>query len=244
MIEHRPFSHLGQFSNDWLNANYHFSFANYYDSSRMGLGPLRVWNDDTIKADTGFDPHPHKDMEIITYIRSGAITHMDGLGNKGRTEAGDVQVMSAGTGIMHAEYNLEPEDMQLFQIWIIPARKRVTPRWENRAFPKTSGLLVPLASGRESHLHASTTPAPIEIYQDAAIIGGTLHPGTQAPYELGRSRAAYLVPTQGKVRVETSDGEAIELSPRDGLVVADVERLVVTAIEAANVVMADINLAS
>lgn len=242
MIEHRPFSQLGQFSNDWLDAHYHFSFSNYYDSSRMGLGPLRVWNDDTIKAGTGFDPHPHRDMEIITYIRSGAITHMDGLGNKGRTEAGDVQVMSAGSGIMHAEYNLEPEDIQLFQIWIVPARKRVTPRWENRAFPKTPGGLIPLASGRDVHLNNTTLAAPIEIYQDAAIVAGTLLPQTLASYDLGRSRAAYLVATEGRVRVETSEGDQIDLAPRDGLVIANVDRLAVTALEAANVVMADVTL--
>lgn len=239
MLDHRPFASIGQFRNDWLDAHHHFSFGEYYDRSRMGVGSLRVWNDDTIKAGSGFDPHPHRDMEIITYIRSGAITHMDGLGNRGRTERGDVQVMSAGTGIMHAEYNLEPEDMQLFQIWVVPAQKRVRPRWENREFPKVAGGLIPLASGRQIHAAAN----PIEIYQDAAILGGVLSSGQSDRYELGRNRAAYLVPTRGRMRIETSDGERIEIAPRDGLVVAGVETMALTALdEEAEVVVADVAL--
>ncbi|MEP6869737.1 MAG: pirin family protein, partial [Novosphingobium sp.] len=109
MIEVRPFASLGHADHGWLDARHHFSFANYYDPARMGWGNIRVWNDDTIAAQTGFDPHPHRDMEIITFIRTGAISHEDSQGNKGRTGAGDVQVMSAGTGIVHAEYNHEDE---------------------------------------------------------------------------------------------------------------------------------------
>ena len=118
MIERRPASELGRFRNDWLNARYHFSFADWHDPARMGWGALRVWNDDEIAPKTGFPPHGHADMEIITYVRAGAITHQDSLGNSGRTVAGDVQVMSAGSGIRHAEYNLEPETTKIFQIWI------------------------------------------------------------------------------------------------------------------------------
>ena len=103
MIEIRRFSDLGTFQNEWLKAHYHFSFSHYYDPARMGHGKLRVWNDDTIQPQTGFPPHGHRDMEIITYVRQGAITHQDSMGNKGRTEAGDVQVMSAGNGIQHSE---------------------------------------------------------------------------------------------------------------------------------------------
>ena len=109
MIERRPFAQLGGADHGWLKAKHHFSFADYYDPNRMGFGALRVWNDDEIAAGAGFPPHPHSDMEIVTYVRKGAITHKDSLGNEGRTEAGDVQVMSAGTGIRHAEYNLEGE---------------------------------------------------------------------------------------------------------------------------------------
>ncbi len=238
MLDHRPFSSLGAFKNDWLDAHHHFSFADYYDRSRMGVGSLRVWNDDSIRAGTGFDPHPHRDMEIITYVRTGAISHQDGLGNKGRTESGDVQVMSAGSGIVHAEYNLEAEDMTLFQIWIVPARKRVTPRWENRAFPKTPGGLTAVASGRQQDAQSGA----IEIYQDAAIFGGLLNAKGQAIHQLGSGRAAYLVPTRGQVTVETSDGETVLLNPRDGLVVAESERFVLTAEQDAEVVLADVAL--
>jgi len=127
MIERRPFESLGGANHGWLNAKHHFSFADYHDPERMGWGSLRVWNDDTIAPNTGFPPHPHADMEIITYVREGAITHQDSLGNKGRTVAGDVQVMSAGTGIRHSEYNLEPDTTRIFQIWIRGISGRTRP---------------------------------------------------------------------------------------------------------------------
>ena len=109
MIDIRPFDSLGAADHGWLDARHHFSFASYYDPQRMGWGRIRVWNDDTIAAKSGFPPHPHDSMEIVTFVRTGAITHEDSLGNKGRTVAGDVQVMSAGTGIRHSEFNLEDE---------------------------------------------------------------------------------------------------------------------------------------
>ncbi len=146
MIEVRPFETLGRFDNDWLSARYHFSFSDYRDPQRMGFGPLRVWNDDRVRPGQGFAPHGHRDMEIITYIRKGAITHEDHLGNRGRTEAGDVQVMSAGTGITHAEYNVEESDTELFQIWVEPAVLGVRPRWATGGFPRgeRAGRLVDL----------------------------------------------------------------------------------------------------
>ena len=124
MIERRPFGALGGADHGWLKAKHHFSFARYYDPERLGHGALRVWNDDEIAPNTGFPPHPHADMEIITYVRQGAITHEDSLGHQGRTEAGDVQVMSAGSGIRHAEFNREPVPTTLFQIWIEPEAER------------------------------------------------------------------------------------------------------------------------
>src|SRR5215204_836077 len=136
MIELRPFSTLGHAKYDWLDTRHHFSFADYRDPDRMGWGALRVWNDDEIAPGAGFPPHPHADMEIITYVRQGAVSHQDSLGNKGRTEAGDVQVMSAGTGVRHAEYNLEDEATTLFQIWVQTDRPGAEPGWGARAFPK------------------------------------------------------------------------------------------------------------
>ncbi|HEY5048224.1 MAG TPA: pirin family protein, partial [Rhizomicrobium sp.] len=149
MIERRPFGQLGGANHGWLDAKHHFSFAEYNDPARMQWGALRVWNDDEIAPNTGFPPHPHADMEIVTYVRKGAITHKDSLGNEGRTAAGDVQVMSAGSGIRHAEQNLEDQTTTLFQIWIEPRSAGGAPAWGSRPFPKgeRAGRLVPLASG-------------------------------------------------------------------------------------------------
>ena len=127
MIERRPFNKLAGEDRGWLKAKHHFSFGEYQDPSRMGWGSLRVWNDDEIAPNTGFPSHPHANMEIITYVREGAVTHKDNLGNEGRTEAGDVQVMSAGTGIRHAEYNLQRRPTRIFQIWIISSSKGGSP---------------------------------------------------------------------------------------------------------------------
>ena len=120
MIQPIFYDQLGQANFGWLAAKHHFSFGQYHDSQRMGFGKLRVINDDIIKPHSGFDTHPHRDMEIITYVRQGAISHKDSRGNSGRTEAGDVQVMSAGTGIFHSEHNHEDVDTNLYQIWIEP----------------------------------------------------------------------------------------------------------------------------
>src|SRR5215218_5654915 len=150
MIERRPFESLGGANHGWLKAKHHFSFAEYYDPKRMGWGALRVWNDDEIAANSGFPAHPHANMEIITYVREGAITHKDSMGNEGRTEAGDVQVMSAGTGVRHAEYNLESVPTKIFQIWILPSDTGGKPSWGTKPFPRAdrSGQFVALASGR------------------------------------------------------------------------------------------------
>ena len=230
MIEVRPFNTLGGENHGWLDAKHHFSFANYYDPSRMGWGALRVWNDDTIAADSGFPPHPHADMEIITYVREGAITHEDNQGNRGRTEAGDVQVMSAGTGIRHAEYNRERETTRIFQIWIIPNQRGGKPSWGAKPFPKDdrSGRFVTLASGIEGDVDA------LPIRTDARVLGATLKAGETAEYTLGGKRHAYLVPAKGKVEVN-----GVALDARDGAAIAEVETIRVTAVEDAEVVMVD-----
>lgn len=233
MIEHRPFASLGKANHGWLRANFHFSFAGYHNPSRVHWGPLRVWNDDTIDSDTGFDPHPHSDMEIITYVRKGAITHQDVLGNQGRTEAGDVQVMSAGTGIAHAEYNREPGETTLFQIWIIPNKRGVKPRWEAAKFPKgtdAEGKLRVLASGRDQDRDTGA----LFIHQDAALLGGTLPVGTVLTHRLG-DRLAYLVPARGKVKVN-----GLTLEARDGAAVKDEDVLTIEVLEEAELILADL----
>lgn len=238
MIDITPFEALGRFDNDWLSARYHFSFAYYHDPSRMGVGPLRVWNDDTIRPGTGFDLHGHRDMEIITYVRKGAITHKDHLGNEGRTAAGDVQVMSAGTGIMHAEFNREDEESQIFQIWIEPAVHGVAPRWETRSFPKLGhkgagreGTLVPLASGRRGHENAGALP----IYQDAALLAATLKAGQSVRHRLEPGRKAYLVPATGRLKV---NGETVEA--RSGVVLEDLEEITIAAQADSEILLADV----
>src|SRR3989442_10252269 len=134
MIDIRPFNTLGHADHGWLTARHLFAFADYHDAQRMGWGAIRVWNDDEIAAQSGFPPHPHADMEIITYVRSGAITHQDSEGNKGRTEAGDVQVISAGTGLRHSGYNFEPEVTKILQLWVLSTRRRECPSWGFQAF--------------------------------------------------------------------------------------------------------------
>ena len=232
MIEKRDFESLGHADHGWLNARHHFSFADYYDPSRMGWGSLRVWNDDEIGANSGFPPHPHRDMEIITYVRTGAITHQDSMGNTGRTAAGDVQVMSAGTGVRHAEYNLEPETTTLFQIWIEPKRPGGAPSWGAKPFPKgdRSGKFVTLASGFADEIEAGALP----IRADARVLGATLKAGESLDYDLGQGRHAYLVPATGAIEV---DGTA--LNARDGAALTGGETVRITAREDAELVMVD-----
>ncbi|MCR9071780.1 MAG: pirin family protein [Alphaproteobacteria bacterium] len=233
MIDVRPFDSLGKFRIDWLNASHHFSFGHYVDPNRMGFGALRVWNDDTIQPGTGFDPHPHRDMEIITYVRKGAITHMDRLGNKGRTEAGDVQVMSAGTGIVHAEYNQEPDETQIFQIWIEPAGPGFEPRWDARQFPKgdRSGSLVALASGRS----VDAGNGALSINQDAAVLGATIRSGESVTHQLDAGRKAYLVAATGEIEVN-----GVKAKARDGVAIADEPTVTITAIDEAEIVLVDV----
>ncbi|MGR6329882.1 pirin family protein [Sphingomonas sp. XXL09] len=230
MIDHRPFASLGGANHGWLDAKHHFSFANYYDPKRMGWGPIRVWNDDTIAAGTGFPPHPHADMEIITYVRDGAITHQDSLGNTGRTEAGDVQVMSAGSGVRHSEYNLEPGSTRIFQIWIEPKARGGRPSWGAKPFPRgeRSGKFVTLASGVEGDSDA------LPIRTDARVLGATIKAGETAEYELGAGHHAYLVPATGAVEVN-----GVRIAARDGAAIADETVLRVTAIEDAEIVLVD-----
>lgn len=237
MITTTDFSDLGTFKNDWLDAHYHFSFAGYHDPRKMGFGPLRVWNDDTIRANTGFDPHPHRDMEIITYVRTGAISHQDSLGNKGRTAAGDVQVMHAGTGIVHAEYNMEDEATTLFQIWITPDRNGHEPGWETRSFPKTpvSGTLPVLASGR-SQDKSEDGDVPV-LHQNAAVLGGRISKGDIVTHALGKGRGAYLVVSEGAVEV---NGTFIDT--RGGAMIRDEDVLSIVALEDSEVVLVDVPL--
>ena len=229
MIDVRPFNTLGGANHGWLNARHHFSFANYYDPARMSWGRLRVWNDDEIAARSGFPPHPHADMEIITYVRTGAITHEDSMGNKGRTGAGDVQVMSAGTGVRHSEFNLENEMTTLFQIWIEADKRGATPSWGAREFPKSdrSGKFSVLASGDPGD-------DALTINADARVLGATLKAGERLTYALAEGRRAYLVPAVGAV-----DVNGVSLNARDGAAIKDEAEITITAKDDAELVMVD-----
>jgi redox-sensitive bicupin YhaK (pirin superfamily) len=230
MIDVRRFDSLGHADHGWLNARHHFSFADYFDPQRVHWGDLRVWNDDEIAPGSGFPPHPHADMEIITYVREGAITHQDSMGNKGRTAAGDVQVMSAGSGVRHAEYNLEPIKTTLFQIWILPRERGGAPAWGTKPFPKAdrSGRFVTLASGLPGDADA------LPIRTDARVVGATLKKGETAEYKLGASRHGYLVPAVGAVEVN-----GVTVNTRDGAAIAEVATLTIKALEDSEIVLVD-----
>jgi len=230
MIDIRKFDTLGHANHGWLDARHHFSFADYYEPGRMGWGALRVWNDDAIAAQSGFPAHPHRDMEIITYVRSGAISHRDSMGNAGRTVAGDVQVMSAGTGVMHSEFNLEDEETTLFQIWIMPTQGGGNPGWGQREFPKAdrSGRFVTLASGIEGDDDA------LPIRADARVAAATVEAGEKLAYDLGPGRRAYLVAAKGRIRVNGQDAD-----PRDGIAIRDVGTIEVEALDDAELVLVD-----
>lgn len=231
MIEVRPFAQLGGAQHGWLNARHHFSFAEYYNPERMEWGQLRVWNDDEIAPHSGFPPHPHRDMEIITYVRQGAITHKDNLGNQGRTEAGDVQVMSAGSGIAHSEYNLEDETTTIFQIWITPDQFGAPPSWGAKPFPKgeRAGTFVTLASGNPED------PDALPIRVNARLAAATLKAGQSAEYRLSPTRKAYLVGATGLFTVNGVTAEA-----RDGVAVRDEAVIAVSAIEDSEIILVEV----
>ncbi len=232
MIDIRLRAELGGGQHGWLDTRHHFSFADYHDPARMHWGHLRVWNDDSIAPQSGFPTHPHRDMEIITYVRKGAITHEDSLGNRGRTEAGDVQVMSAGTGIAHSEYNLEDETTELFQIWIYPDQSGLPPAWGTRPFPvgERAGRFVTLASGMAEDGDA------LPIRADARLAAATLSAGQVAEYVIAPDRKVYLVAASGRIDI---DGQTA--SAGDGVAVRDETRLRIKALEDSEIVLVDVH---
>lgn len=231
MIDIRPRAGLGGAQHGWLDTRHHFSFAEYHDPARMHWGHLRVWNDDRIAPHSGFPSHPHRDMEIITYVRKGAITHEDSLGNRGRTVAGDIQVMSAGTGISHSEYNLEDETTEIFQIWIYPDQSGLPPAWGTRPFPagERAGSLVTLASGMAEDGDA------LPIRADARLAAATLSAGQVAEYQVGPERKVYMVAASGRIEV----GERIAAAG-DGVAVRDEKQMSIKALEDSEIVLVDV----
>ncbi len=231
MIKLYPYESLGISNHGWLQSHFHFSFADYYNPGRTQFGTLRVINDDIIAPHSGFETHPHRDMEIITYVRQGAITHQDSMGNKGKTMAGDVQVMSAGTGIAHSEHNHEDEETRLYQIWIYPRENGVKPRWEQRQFPKAtnSSALTLLVSGYEQDKDQNV----LFIHQDAAIYGGRIEAGATIHHHIRNK--AYILLAEGKAVID-----GVEMKKGDGAEVTDLSKIEIKAYLETEILVMDI----
>jgi redox-sensitive bicupin YhaK (pirin superfamily) len=232
MIERRPYTSLSGDERAWLKARHHISFARPADHSPDRWGALRAWNDDEIAPHSGFPAHAHANMEIITYVREGVVTHRDDLGNVGQTHAGDVQVMSAGTGIRHSEYNLEGSLARLFQIWIAPDRTGGSPAWGTKPFPKSdrAGRFVVLASGFKDDADA------LPIRARARVIGATLHEGARLEYATSADRLSYLVASRGRLEVN-----GVCLEEGHGAAIKDVETVALTALRDLEVILVDVS---
>src|SRR5258706_5014339 len=230
MLQLRSKETLDHGDRGWLKARHHFLVASVGNPENGERGVLVVWNDNEIAPGTGFGRHSHADMEIVTYVRQGAVTHEDSAGNVGRTVAGDVQVMSAGTGISHSEHNRGEDALKLFQIWLLPRQRGGTPRWDSRKFPKAdrAGRLIELASGDPKN--ADT----LLIRADARVLGAKLLAGTTLTHAPARFRHAYLTPAQAVILV---NGQRVAVG--DGIVAIDESELTITAEEDADVILGD-----
>jgi len=187
---------------DWLSTYWHFSFANYHDMNKMNFGPLRVFNDDIIQPGTGFDLHPHRDMEIVTYVIDGELEHRDNQGNQGIIQPGEIQRMTAGSGILHSERNhSKVKPLRLLQMWIFANKGGLEPSWEQRKFDKEKRLdkllkvIVPENEQNGQALH---------IHQDAAIYVSSLTPGSKVEYNLAKHRMAYVFVIEGKAKLNNN----------------------------------------
>jgi hypothetical protein len=198
---------------DWLSTYWHFSFAHYQDPDKMNFGPLRVFNDDIIQPGTGFDLHPHRDMEIVTYVINGELEHKDNQGNHGVIQPGEIQRMTAGSGILHAERNRSKEKpLRLLQMWLFANRRGLDPSWEQRRFDKearSNKLLPVIVPENEKDGQA------LLIHQDAAIYVSLLAPGSRVEHKLAKGRKAYVFVIEGKAKLnsgamETRDAAKVE----------------------------------
>lgn len=233
MIKHYPFQQIGKANHGWLKANHHFSFANYYNPRRMGFGSLRVINDDWVAPGTGFPAHPHKNMEIITFVRSGAVTHKDNQGNKGLIQAGEVQVMSAGKGIIHSEYNLTKQPLTLFQIWIESDKHNIKPRWDSKVLPinANENALPLLVSGYDGEQNNA-----LFINQDARIFGGNIKQGTQFTHTI--TNQAYILASSGEFEIVVNK-QAVHMKKGDGAEVTKQKEMIIKALTDAEIIVID-----
>lgn len=233
MIKHYPYETLGKAEHGWLKSSHHFSFAHYYNPQRMGFGTLRVINDDWVQAGSGFPPHPHNNMEIISFIRSGEIAHQDSVGNKGLTQAGEVQVMSAGTGVVHSEYNLSKDPLTFYQIWIMPNKQNVTPRWEAKQFPQEASddHLPMLVSGFEEDKDEA-----LFIHQQARIFGGKLSKDANIDHKI--THQAYVLASDGEIEISSGE-QSFVLKKGDGAEVTELNSVTIKALDNSEVLVID-----
>ncbi len=233
MIDHRPYAALGGNDLDWLKARLHVDIHGMGRPEHGAIGPLRAWNDDEFAPHSGFPMHRHQDVEILTYVRHGAITHEDSLGNRATVVAGDVQAMSAGSGIRHAEFNAGDVATSLYQIWLRPRSAGGAPSWRTRTFPRheRAGLLTVLASGDAQDIARGA----LAINADARLLGATLRAGETIEHRLAPGLRAYLVSTGGR-----ADVNGTALAPRDGAGIADETVLTITALDDTEIVLAEL----
>jgi quercetin 2,3-dioxygenase len=220
MIVLRPAAERGTTNFGWLDSRHTFSFGNYYDPQHMGFGPLRVINEDRVKGGAGFDTHGHRDMEIISYVLDGALEHKDSIGTGSVIRPGEVQIMSAGTGIRHSEFNHSSTNpVHFLQIWVLPDRNSITPRYDQRLFPaaeKRGQLrLVGSPDGRDGS---------ILIHQDVEVYDALLARGERVTRPLATGRRSWVQVVRGTVEV---NGQAA--SAGDGVAIADEPALTITA---------------
>lgn len=231
MITIRRSDERGHIQQGWLNTYHTFSFADFFDDEWMNFRSLRVMNEDRIAPQQGFGMHPHRDMEIITYVLSGAVGHSDSMGNAGVIKPGDVQRMSAGTGIFHSEVNPLDEELYLYQIWIMPKQKGVTPTYEQKRFEdsekKNNLRLVASPDGAEGS---------VTIGQDTKLFASLLQKGKSVAHEITKGRAAWVQVVSGIISVN-----GIELKTGDAAAITEEEKLVLEAKEDAHILMFDLN---
>jgi redox-sensitive bicupin YhaK (pirin superfamily) len=229
MITVRQAGDRGHFDHGWLNTYHTFSFADYYDPAQMGFGTLRVINEDRVAPGRGFATHAHEDMEIITYVLDGALEHKDSLGNGSVIHPGEVQRMSAGTGVTHSEYNhSKTEPVHLLQIWILPERESLPPSYEQQVIPP--GTL----QGRLA-LIAAPRGGIVKVHQDVGLYAAVLAGGQSVTHTLQRGRRAWLQVVRGGV---TLNGQALQ--PSDGAAVTQESRLEIAARGEAEVLLFDL----
>ena len=227
MLYLRSFGDISGLDAGWLQAKHHFAIGPYGNPAHKAVGNLIVLNDDEIAPHTGFGLHHHENVEIVSYLREGTVTHRDDQGNIGKTHAGDVQVMSAGTGIRHSEENEEDVPIRLFQIWLKPSAAGGIPQWGNKPFPKAdrAGAFVPLASGRNAE-------GALPIRTDAEVYGALLQAGARASFSFRKGDAGYLVPGTGEVEVGM-----VQVGAREGLVIENEKMVAINALKDSELIL-------